>query len=230
MRGSNWLKDFFRLLFPPCCSVCGNALSVHEECLCLSCLMNLPKTNYHLLDENEVEKRFWGKVPVKRASAYFHYMKGSDFDKLLFDLKYHGRREIGVVMGKYMAKELAESGFFEGIDVIIPVPLHKKKQKLRGYNQSERIAAGISIATGIPVDNNSVGRVVANSTQTRKTVWERWEGTQNIFSVLLPEKICGKHILLVDDVLTTGATIVSCAAEMTKVENTTLSVLTLAVA
>lgn len=230
MTKNSRLKDFLRLLFPPCCIVCGNALTVNEECLCLSCLCRLPKTNYHLVNENEVEKRFWGKLPIEHASAYFHYVKGSDFDKILFNLKYHGMKEVGEIMGKYMARELSDSGFFHGIDVIIPVPLHKKKQHQRGYNQSDRIACGISAITGIPVDRLAVKRVIANSTQTRKRVWERWEGTRNIFKVILPDNLRGKHILLVDDVMTTGATIVSCADEIGKVEGVKVSVLALAVA
>ena len=210
--------------------VCEDALSIGEECLCLKCLLNMPKTNYHLVADNELEKRFWGKFPIERASAYFHYVKGSDFDKILFELKYHGQKEVGEYMGRYMANDLLVSGFFNEIDIIVPVPLHKKREKERGYNQSEWIASGISKITGIPVNTNSIKRVEANSTQTRKSVWDRWENVQNLFAVVSSSELQGKHILLVDDVLTTGATIVSCASKIMEVRGVRISVLTLAAA
>ena len=227
---NSWLTDFIRLLFPPCCVVCEDALSIGEACLCLKCLLNMPKTNYHLVADNELEKRFWGKFPIERASAYFHYVKGSDFDKILFELKYHGQKEVGEYMGRYMANDLLVSGFFNEIDIIVPVPLHKKREKERGYNQSEWIASGISKITGIPVNTNSIKRVEANSTQTRKSVWDRWENVQNLFAVVSSSELQGKHILLVDDVLTTGATIVSCASKIMEVRGVRISVLTLAAA
>jgi len=171
----------------------------------------MPRTNYHLQVDNEVEQRFWGKVEIERATSYFFYTKGSDYRHILFKLKYHGYRELGEVMGRYMAKELLASGFFQGIDLIIPVPLHSKRKRARGYNQSEWIASGLSHATGIPMDLDSLKRVVASNTQTRKSVFERWENVKDVFQVACPENMQGKHILLVDDVLTTGATLLSCA-------------------
>ena len=190
----------------------------------------MPKTNYHLVADNELEKRFWGKFPIERASAYFHYVKGSDFDKILFELKYHGQKEVGEYMGRYMANDLLASGFFNEIDIIVPVPLHKKREKERGYNQSEWIASGISKITGIPVNTNSIKRVEANTTQTRKSLWDRWENVQNLFAVVSSSELQGKHILLVDDVLTTGATIASCASKIMEVRGVRISVLTLAAA
>lgn len=133
-------------------------------------------------------------------------------------------------MGRYMANDLLVSGFFNEIDIIVPVPLHKKREKERGYNQSEWIASGISKITGIPVNTNSIKRVEANSTQTRKSVWDRWENVQNLFAVVSSSELQGKHILLVDDVLTTGATIVSCASKIMEVRGVRISVLTLAAA
>ncbi len=190
----------------------------------------MPRTNYHLQAGNEVEQRFWGKVEIERATSYFFYTKGSDYRHILFKLKYHGYRELGEVMGRYMAKELLASGFFQEIDLIIPVPLHSKRKRSRGYNQSEWIASGLSHATGIPMDLDSLKRVVASNTQTRKSVFERWENVKDVFQVACPDNMQGKHILLVDDVLTTGATLLSCATILVDSSNVKISVITLAVA
>lgn len=227
---NNLFTDLIRLFFPPCCIACGNALSVGEECLCLPCLQELPKIRYNPAEANEIEKRFWGKIPVEHATSYFQYTKGSDFDKILFDLKYHGKKEIGEIMGRYMAKSLSDSNFFRDIDIIIPIPLHKNRYKKRGYNQSEWLAKGISEITQIPINTTSIKRVIPNSTQTHKNLWDRWEDVQNIFEIILPHEIQEKHILLVDDVLTTGATIISCATAIMKVQGVKISILTLAAA
>lgn len=224
------LIDLIRLFFPPCCIVCEDALSIGEECICLSCLQQLPKIQYNPPEANEIEKRFWGKIPIEHATSYFQYIKGSDFDKILFELKYHGRKEIGEIMGRYMSQHLLDTGFFEGIDMIIPIPLHKKRYKKRGYNQSEWLAKGISTITQIPINTTSIKRTIPNSTQTHKNVWDRWEDVQNIFEVCSPNEITGKHILLVDDVLTTGATIISCASAIMKIQGVKISILTLAAA
>ncbi len=194
------------------------------------CNSRMPRTNYHLHTDNEVEQRFWGKVEIERATSYFFYTKGSDYRHILFKLKYHGYKELGEVMGRYMAKELLTSDFLQGIDLIVPVPLHSKKKKTRGYNQSEWFALGVSHATGIPMDLNTMIRKVDNNTQTRKSVFERWENVKDVFQVVCPQNIQGKHILLVDDVLTTGATLLSCATVLVDFPNVKVSIITLAVA
>ena len=145
------------------------------------CNINLPRTDYHLRKDNPVEKMFWGKIPLERATSFFFYRKGSDFRQILHQLKYGGQKGIGAIMGRYMAAELLESGFFEGVDVILPVPLHKKKQQIRGYNQSEWIARGIATVTGISIDTESVVRRKNTETQTRKSFLERWENVEGIF-------------------------------------------------
>ena len=171
----------------------------------------MPRTNYHLREDNSVERMFWGKIPLERGTSFFYYHKGSDFRHILHQLKYGGRKDLGEIMGRFMAAELAATGFFRGIDVIIPVPLHPRKQKLRGYNQSECIARGVSAVTGIPIDVSSVLRRRHTETQTRKSAYERWENVDGIFLLRYPERFVGKHILIVDDVLTTGATTTACA-------------------
>lgn len=171
-----------------------------------------------------------GKLPLERATSCFFYHKGSDFRHVLHLLKYGGRKDIGEVMGRFMAAELMEAGFFEGIDLILPVPLHPRKQKVRGYNQSECIARGISAVTGIPMDVSSVVRQRHTDTQTRKSAYERWENVDGIFCLLSPGCFRRKHVLIVDDVLTTGATVTACADAFRGVEGIRISILTLAVA
>ena len=155
---------------------------------------------------------------------------GGDTRRILHSLKYGGQKEIGEIMGRHLAVELLSSGFFEGIDMLVPVPLHKKKEKLRGYNQSEWIARGVSVITLIPVFTSGMVREKNTETQTHKSAFERWENVDGIFRVTIPEYFSGKHILIIDDVLTTGATIVACASAFDKVEDIRISILTLAVA
>ncbi|WP_308746354.1 ComF family protein [uncultured Bacteroides sp.] len=226
----DWLGSFLSLFFPRYCIVCGRTLAKGEECLCTMCNINLPRTDYHLRKDNPVEKMFWGKIPLERATSFFFYRKGSDFRQILHQLKYGGQKGIGAIMGRYMAAELLESGFFEGVDVILPVPLHKKKQQIRGYNQSEWIARGIAAVTGISIDTESVVRRKNTETQTRKSFLERWENVEGIFELNHAESLIGKHILIVDDVLTTGATTVECASCLTDIEGIRISILTLAMA
>lgn len=225
-----WLSAFLSLFFPRCCIVCGQPLAKGEECCCTMCNINLPRTNYHLRKDNPVEQNFWGKLPLERATSFFYYRKGSDFRKILHQLKYGGQKELGAIMGRYMAAELMPSGFFQSIDVIIPVPLHKKKQRIRGYNQSEWIAKGISAVTGIHIDTESIIRRKNTETQTRKSTFERWENVEGIFELCRPESFSGKHVLVVDDVLTTGATTVACVSQLMQIEGIRISILTLAVA
>lgn len=226
----DWLGSFLSLFFPRYCIVCGRTLAKGEECLCTMCNINLPRTDYHLRKDNPVEKMFWGKIPLERATSFFFYRKGSDFRQILHQLKYGGQKGIGAIMGRYMVAELLESGFFEGVDVILPVPLHKKKQQIRGYNQSEWIARGIAAVTGISIDTESVVRRKNTETQTRKSFLERWENVEGIFELNHAESLIGKHILIVDDVLTTGATTVECASCLTDIEGIRISILTLAMA
>lgn len=225
-----WFDSFISLFFPRCCIICGGPLAKGEEYLCTGCNINLPRTGFHKQKDNPVEQLFWGKVVLERATSFFFYRKGSDFRQILHQLKYGGKKEVGKVMGKYMAAELLPAGFFEGIDVIVPVPLHKKKQRIRGYNQSDWIARGISEVTKIPMDVESVARVKNTETQTRKSAFERWENVEGIFVLHHPEYFFGKHILIIDDVLTTGATAVACVSSFAEIEGVRVSMLTLAIA
>ena len=199
--------------------------------MCVLCNMGLPRTNYHLLPDNPVEQIFWGKTPLVRATSFFFYRKGSAYKYILHRLKYGGEKEIGEIMGRYVANELLPCGFFKDIDLIIPVPLHRKRQRARGYNQSEWIARGIVSVTGLLLDAESVVRDKFTETQTHKSKFERWENVSGFFSLTKhADELAGKHLLIVDDVLTTGATIVSVASCLSAVEDVRISVLTLAIA
>ena len=226
----NPFVDFIDLIFPDLCVVCGNNLQRNEHQLCLSCLVDIPRTNYHLIEGNPVEKRFWGKVPVCRATSYFFFQKGSSFQKLLHILKYNGNKEIGVIMGKYAALDLLETPDFATVDLIIPVPLHPKKFKSRGYNQSEWIGKGIAMILNIPQDTSTLVRVKENPSQTKKSVYERFENTEGIFKLSDSTILAGKHVLLVDDVLTTGSTLEACIRALLETEGIKISIFTLAVA
>jgi ComF family protein len=226
----NPLHYLFCIMYPNLCVVCGENLQKHEQLLCLICLHTLPKTNYHLEIGNNIEKRFWGKVELYRATAFFHFQKGSPFQKILHSLKYKDNKELGWLMGKYAAVDLLESADFKSIDLIIPVPLHPNKLKQRGYNQSEWIAKGISDIMCRPQDTKTLIRIKENKTQTRKSVFERFENTEGIFKITETADIEGKHILLIDDVLTTGSTLEACIKALLEIKGVRVSVFALAVA
>lgn len=189
----------------------------------------MPRTNFHSLEGNRAEQLFWGHIPIEKATSFLHYSKGSPYRKILYHLKYYNCKELGAHMGRIIASELNSSGFFNGVDILIPVPLHKQKEKDRGYNQSEWIAKGISQITGIPLSAGSLIRTVPTSTQTRKSTFERRENVQSAFTSLVNNNLHEKHVLLIDDVLTTGATLSSCALAIKKYHNVKISILTLAI-
>ena len=222
--------DLWNLFFPHSCLLCGRQLISGERVLCLKCLSRLPRTQFHLRKDNIVECNFWGKIPVEHATSFLYYAKGGNVRQLLYELKYHGNQEVGEVMGRMMASELMCSHFFDGIDLIVPVPLHQRKKRLRGYNQSECLARGVSVVTGIPMDTKVVIRSRYTDTQTHKGQYARWENVRNLFACIFPGSLEGKHLLLVDDVLTTGATVVSCADAFRGILGLRISVLTLALA
>lgn len=190
----------------------------------------MPRTNYHLQRGNPVEKAFWGQLPIERATSFFYYQRGSSYKSILFNLKYKGRKEVGEVMGRMVAAELSQSDFFSSVDLIVPVPLHPDKQKKRGYNQSEWIAKGVQSITQLPIDTGSVERTKNTETQTQKSRIGRWENVKEIFVLHQPGQFVNKHILIIDDVLTTGSTIAACASVFNEVEGAKVTVLTMALA
>jgi ComF family protein len=202
----------------------------NERIICLSCNYNLPRTNFHLVPDNPVAVIFWGRVQIEHATAFYFFNKASRYRHLIHELKYKGRKDIGIELGRILGYEITASSGFTHIDLVIPIPLHKKKLKKRGFNQSECIARGISEAMNKPLDTSSVIRTVYSATQTRRTRYDRWLNVEGIFKVTDHVFLSGKHILLVDDVVTTGATLEACATEILKVEGTKVSVAVLAMA
>ncbi len=226
----HYISGFIFLIYPKVCIVCGNHLVQSEKSICQQCVIDLPKTGFHLLQNNPVEKLFWGKIHVEFASAFFFFQKGSVAQKLLHNLKYKGNKEIGIELGKHYATELVRSSLIDTIDYIVPVPLHKNKLKKRGYNQSEMIAIGLSQVLSIPVETDTLVRAIENPTQTKKGVFERWENTYGVFTITNTQQFANKHILLVDDVLTTGSTIEACVQAIKQAPNAKVSFISLALA
>ena len=223
-----WIRDLISLLFPRYCKVCKKRLTHSEKHLCISCLLDLPRTHYEEKPNNLLMQHFMEWPEVERATAYFYYYKEGEFSSLIHHLKYYDHPEVGSYLGRLAATELKTSGFFEGIDLIIPVPLSRKRYRQRGYNQSDYIAQGISEATEIPVITNCMERIIDTDTQTRKGKEERWKNAQNIFSITNRDILKGKHILLIDDVCTTGATLHACASTLLTIPGVRISIFTLA--
>jgi ComF family protein len=223
-----WILDFINLIFPKVCPACGELLVKNELVICTTCLYALPKTNFHLDRDNPVAMTFWGRVKLENATSCYSYQAGSRLRKLIHELKYRGFQEIGVELGRQFGYELKKTTFNEA-DLIIPVPLSDKKRKGRGFNQSECIARGLSFAMGKTINITAVIRTRNTRTQTKKSRYDRWLNVEGSFEVIDPDAIQQKHILLVDDVVTTGATIEACASEILKVPETKVSVATLGV-
>ncbi len=203
-------------------------MSPGEEVLCVRCQADLPRVRTVSFEENDIARIFWGLVPIEKGISFFHYTPHSPHSRILFELKYHNHPEVGKTMGRMMAEELKATNFFNGIDLIVPIPLSRKKERQRGYNQSDWIAWGISEATGIPTDTTSVVRTKSNPSQTTLDHRQRRENVRDIFAVRHPGNLEGRHILLVDDVITTGATMLSCAEAIARACRVRFSVLSLA--
>lgn len=203
-------------------------MSPGEEVLCVRCQADLPRVRTVSFEENDIARIFWGLVPIEKGISFFHYTPHSPHSRILFELKYHNHPEVGKTMGRMMAEELKATNFFNGIDLIVPIPLSRKKERQRGYNQSDWIAWGISEATGIPTDTTSVVRTKSNPSQTTLDHRQRRENVRDIFAVRHPGNLEGRHILLVDDVITTGATMLSCAETIARACRVRFSVLSLA--
>lgn len=209
-------SDIKELLFPRFCIVCGKRLNKTEPYICTSCLLTLPRTGYEREEQNRMMQRFIGCPPVQRCGAWFYYVKKSPYIRLIHAAKYNNHPEVGRFLAACAATEWSDTDFFHDIDVIVPLPLSKQKRRQRGYNQCDFIVQGLSDVTHLPIEKDALIRAVDNSTQTRQNRDERWENVQGIFQVTHPEKLAGRHILLVDDVVTTGATLLACAETLEK--------------
>ncbi|MFT2009695.1 ComF family protein [Pontibacter sp. 13R65] len=225
--------DLLSLLFPRICHACKGVLTRGEKFICTDCNVRLPYTAYHLYGgtaENALLKRFWGKVPVRFAFAYLHFMAKGRVQRLLHELKYRGAQELGDHLGYRYGSLLSDHQYREQLDLVLPVPLHHSKLCKRGYNQSDSFAQGLARAMQLPWSQQVLERTVHTATQTKKGRLERWQNVENIFMVREPALVQGKRILLVDDVMTTGATLEACALALLAAGCEEVSVATIAAA
>ena len=210
------LRDIASLILPRTCLACGRTLLENEGCVCLACRYNMPLTDFAKRRDNRIKLLFENILSVEAAAAMYWFVEGTEWQRIIHNFKYHGRWFFAQKMGEWLGEELRDGGNFEGIDLIIPIPLHYRRRLMRGYNQSEQLALGVGRKMGIKCDFRSVRRHLYNDSQTSKQNFERWENVEDIFEVRSVEKLRGRHILLVDDVLTTGATMISCASTILK--------------
>jgi len=222
--------DFLSLFLPRLCLGCRAHLVRGERVLCTDCLLSMARTDFHRKRDNTLEQAFWGRCLVERAAAFSVYNRGSRIRKLIHALKYNGRTEIGRMLGELYGNILAESGFMTDIDMIVPVPLHPARQRQRGYNQSDYIAFGLSDASGVAVKKNIIRRAIKTGSQTKRGRYERWENVKSLFFVPDPEVVMGRHILVVDDVITTGSTMEACVNALHEAGEVKVSLVALAAA
>ena len=222
-----YLADFVSLIFPQLCPACRASLMANEDILCTDCLYNLPFTNFHQKPDNIVARQFWGKLNIEGAYALYYFNKGGKVQNMVHEFKYNGMQHIGNLLGNMAGKQLIQNPVFTTVDYIIPVPLHQKRLKTRGYNQSACFAEGLATSLSGIVELNNLIRTVATKTQTHKSRFARFQNMQEVFAVARPKVLENKHVLLVDDVITTGATLEACGAALLKAENLQLSLATL---
>ncbi|NOZ45178.1 MAG: ComF family protein [Chlorobi bacterium] len=222
----DYLTQFTRLFFPKNCEACGKNLLKSEIMLCTDCLYHIPKTKFHEEKDNVLNRLFYGITNITYATAFFYFHKASKYRTLIHKLKYKGQKEIGIQLGRMAGTEINGS-FFDETNIIIPVPLHISKKRLRGYNQSEMIAKGLSEISGKELRTDILIRQKFTETQTKKNLEERRKNVSSAFKVIKPESLTGKHVLLIDDVVTTGSTLIACADEILKTKNVKVSVLVL---
>ena len=220
----NIFRDFLSLFFPDLCAVCRERLSEGEQHICTDCLLLLPKTNFHLQPDNRLEQFFAGRIPFEHIAAFAYFVKGGSIQQIIHELKYNSNPEIGCFIGQLCGENIKDSEFISSVDLLVPIPLHPKRQKQRGYNQSLEICKGISDITKIPVDNHTLIRTINNPSQTKNSRFDRWKNVEDIFSITDETVFHNKHILLVDDVITTGSTLESCAKEILKCAGSRISI------
>jgi ComF family protein len=224
------IKDMLSLFYPKVCAACGNSLFKHEGHLCNNCYVHLPRSNFHASRGNPVEKLFWGRIPLLAAGSFYLFNKGTKVQRLLHELKYKGKQEAGETVGEWYGKELKTVSEFAGADLIVPVPLHPRRLQQRGYNQSACFARGLSAGMGIDVNEKLIRRLQFTKTQTKKSKFSRWENMDEVFKADPAIDIKNKHILLVDDVITTGSTLEACYNALAKQGDVFVSIATIAYA
>ncbi len=220
--------DFFKLFFPRTCRCCGNILLNSENQICTYCISHLPLTNFVNMVNNPVEKKLWGRGKIEAATSLLFFSKKGNVQKILHEIKYKRNINLAHLMGNQLGIELKKSNRFSDVDIIIPVPLHPKKQKQRGYNQSEEIAKGMINHFKKEINTTTLIKTTYTKSQTKQKRFSRWENVSENFSVINTSEIKTKHILLVDDVITTGATLEACIKELLKIPEVKISIATLA--
>lgn len=223
------MHDFFSLIFPRVCHACGITLAGNEECICTSCLFHMPRTHFSLQKENKLTEIFWGRVSIETGSALFYFQKGGRVQNLIHRFKYKGFKEIGHYLGVIHGSELKQSELYHDLDMIVPVPLHPHKVRIRGFNQSQVYGEGLSKSLKIPLISEALQRIVPTSSQTRKTRFRRWENVGSVFYIPNSDVFENKNILLVDDVLTTGSTLEACAQKLVEIKGVRVWVATIAI-
>ena len=224
----NWWSRFLDFISPRLCVVCGRRLSPAERSLCSVCQLHLPRTAFQFSpDDNPMAQLFWHQAPVERAVAFIYYQPHSEMARMVYQLKYHDSPDVGEDLGRLMAVDMQLAHYFDDVDVLLPVPLTKKRLRQRGYNQSEMLAQGISDVTHLPIVAKALKRQSFRQSQTHLSRHERQENVNGIFVVTDAEKLKNRHVLLIDDICTTGATLMACAQALAPIEGIHISVLTL---
>ena len=223
-------EGWSHLFFPSCCPGCGSDLLARDQLICLSCLNRLPATDFHLHPGNPVEEIFWGRIPIIAAACQYYFTKHSPLQRIMHQFKYRGKRKLGHYLGSIMGNSISRSGRFADIEAMIPLPLYAAREKQRGFNQAAVLCEGMKEILKVPVFPRAMIRLSDTSTQTHKSRMERWQNMAGRFQVSDQTSLEHKHLLLVDDVITTGATLEACAQELTKIKGTRVSITALAFA
>ncbi len=220
-------ESLLQLFFPHICAGCGSDLLNKENLLCIRCLDAMPATQYEFHTDNPMEKIFWGRLPIEKASAQYYFTKDSLMQRLMHQIKYKNNKELCAFLGRLMGQQLKQSDRFSDIDALVPLPLYPEKEKSRGYNQANLLCMGMAETLQIPVLTNSIIRTHHTETQTKKGRVDRWLNMENKFEIADEDLLKNKHLLLVDDVVTTGSTLEACGIALLKAANSKLSIATL---
>ena len=221
------LSSFIHLIYPHNCEGCGTDILNEDSFLCAKCLHQLPQTGFVTIAGNPLEKRFYGRIIVQHAAAGYYFSKDGLLQHLINQLKYKNNKEMGHYLGKLLGYQLLATNRFDTIEALVPLPLHTKRQSKRGYNQSQMICEGIASVWERPIINDAVSRIIYTETQTKKNLGNRWDNVEQAFAITNKVSLIGKHVALVDDIITTGASIEACGTELLKVEGLRLSVLSI---
>ncbi|MDI6048552.1 ComF family protein [Flavobacterium sp. XS2P24] len=223
-------ESIINLFFPKVCSGCSSFLLSNENVICTVCRHDIPLTNHHLNPENDAFKKFYGRIPVLHTSALFYFHKKGIVQELIHNLKYKGHEEIGAILGEWYAEDLKTIKLLQSVDEIIPVPLHRRKLKERGYNQVTAFGTALSSSLNIDYNDSLLIRNVYSKTQSKKNLLGRTEGIESTFDVSFTEKDHNKHFLLIDDVITTGSTLEACSRALLKIPGSKISIVCMAMA